>query len=79
MRTDLTDADPLVQAAAAVQVGLTAGRNLSPTDRWNSYLRIALTALGRERLETLATSHIEELARLSNEMHTLWAGLEAET
>jgi DNA-binding MarR family transcriptional regulator len=42
-------------------------------------VRIALTTLGRERLETLATSHIEELARLGNEMHTLWAGLEAET
>ena len=42
-------------------------------------VRIALTALGRERLETLATSHIEELGRLTNEMHALWAGLEAET
>ena len=42
-------------------------------------VRIALTTRGRERLETLAASHLEELARLTNQMHTLWAGLDAET
>jgi hypothetical protein len=41
-------------------------------------VRIALTDRGRERLEKLAASHLEELARLTNRMHTLWAGLDAE-
>src|SRR5215208_5323551 len=36
-------------------------------------VRIVLTGSGRERLEKLAASHLEELARLTNRMHTLWA------
>ena len=42
-------------------------------------VRIALTTRGRERLETLAASHLEELGRLTNQLHTLWAGLDADT
>ncbi|MEV4135635.1 PLP-dependent aminotransferase family protein [Dactylosporangium sp. NPDC049742] len=44
VRTHLTDADPIVHAAAGVHVGVTAGRTLTPTDSWNSHLRIAVTA-----------------------------------
>lgn len=33
-----------MHAAARVQVGVTAGRTLTPTDRWNSHIRIAVTA-----------------------------------
>jgi DNA-binding MarR family transcriptional regulator len=40
-------------------------------------VRLVLTGHGAERLETLAASHLEELARLTSQMHTLWAGLEA--
>jgi DNA-binding MarR family transcriptional regulator len=39
-------------------------------------VRVPLTAHGRERLEALAASHLEELARLTNRMPTLWAGLD---
>ena len=42
-------------------------------------VRLALTPRGAERLETLAASHLEELARLDSQMHALWAGLEART
>ena len=42
-------------------------------------VRIVLTASGRERLEKLAASHLEELARLTNRMHILWAGLDTDT
>jgi DNA-binding MarR family transcriptional regulator len=59
----------------AVTAGLVARQPDSEDART---VRIALTARGRERLETLAASHLEELARLTNQMHTLWAGLEAE-
>jgi DNA-binding MarR family transcriptional regulator len=73
----------LVRHHSAVELidrAVTAGLVTRQADSQDGRaVRIALTALGRERLETLATSHIEELARLSNEMHTLWAGLEAET
>ncbi len=41
-------------------------------------VRIALTARGSGRLEKLAASHLEELGRLTSQLHTLWAGLEAE-
>ena len=73
----------LVRHHSAVELidrAVTAGLVTRQADSQDGRtVRIALTALGRERLETLATSHIEELARLTNEMHTLWAGLEAET
>ncbi|MET0477052.1 MAG: MarR family transcriptional regulator [Actinomycetota bacterium] len=42
-------------------------------------VRVVLTDSGRERLEKLAASHLEELARLTNRMHTLWAGLDTDT
>ena len=60
----------------AVTAGLVARQPDSEDART---VRIALTARGRQRLETLAASHLEELARLTNQMHTLWAGLDAET
>ena len=60
----------------AVTAGLVARQPDSEDART---VRIALTARGRERLETLTASHLEELARLTNRMHTLWAGLDAET
>ena len=41
-------------------------------------VRIALTAQGRERLEMLAASHLEELDRMTSQLHTLWAGLETD-
>jgi DNA-binding MarR family transcriptional regulator len=41
-------------------------------------VRIALTPRGLERLERLAGSHLEELHRLSAELHSLWAGLDPE-
>ena len=60
----------------AVTAGLDARQPDSEDART---VRIALTARGRRALETLAASHLEELARLTNQMHTLWAGLDAET
>jgi DNA-binding MarR family transcriptional regulator len=60
----------------AVTAGLVARQ---PDSEDTRTVRVALTARGRERLETLAASHLEELARLTNQMHTLWAGLDAET
>ena len=42
-------------------------------------VRLVLTGDGAERLETLAASHLEELSRLTSQLHTLWAGLEATT
>ncbi|MEY2580900.1 MAG: hypothetical protein QOE09_749 [Ilumatobacteraceae bacterium] len=44
VRTDLDDADPLLHAAVQAGVGLTAGRTLTPTDHWNAYVRLAITA-----------------------------------
>jgi DNA-binding MarR family transcriptional regulator len=41
-------------------------------------VRVALTADGRKRLERLAAAHLEELDRMTSELHTLWAGLEAD-
>ena len=38
-------------------------------------VRVVLTPLGAERLETLAASHLEELRRLSSQLRTLWVGL----
>ncbi len=44
LRTHLHDADPIVQTAATVGVRLTSGRTLSPSERWNAHIRVALTA-----------------------------------
>jgi DNA-binding MarR family transcriptional regulator len=41
-------------------------------------VRLALTGLGSDRLETLTASHLEELDRLTSELNTLWRGLEPE-
>jgi DNA-binding MarR family transcriptional regulator len=60
----------------AVAAGLVTRRSDSEDGRT---VRIALTTRGRERLETLAASHLEELGRLTNQLHTLWAGLDADT
>jgi DNA-binding MarR family transcriptional regulator len=39
-------------------------------------VRLRLTRSGRKRLETLTTAHLEELARLEPELHSLWDGLD---
>jgi DNA-binding MarR family transcriptional regulator len=58
----------------------TAGLVARQTDAEDARtVRLVLTGHGAERLETLAASHLEELARLTSQMHTLWAGLEATT
>jgi DNA-binding MarR family transcriptional regulator len=59
----------------AVAAGLVV-RTADPDDART--VRIALTPHGSERLEVLAASHLEELGRLTGQLHTLWAGLEAE-
>jgi DNA-binding MarR family transcriptional regulator len=41
-------------------------------------VRIVLTTDGRKRLERLAAAHLEELDRMTSQLHTLWAGLEAD-
>jgi DNA-binding MarR family transcriptional regulator len=41
-------------------------------------VRIALTPLGQQRLERQAASPLEELNRLTSDLHTLWAGLDAD-
>jgi DNA-binding transcriptional MocR family regulator len=43
IRTDLDDTDPLLHAAAHAGVALTAGRTLTPTDHWSTYVRLAIT------------------------------------
>jgi DNA-binding MarR family transcriptional regulator len=63
----------LIDRAAAA--GLVARRADGEDART---VRIALTAHGRERLELLAASHLEELDRLTSQLHTLWAGLDAD-
>jgi len=40
-------------------------------------VRLALTALGRRRLERLSELHLEELRRLSPKFRPLWADLDA--
>jgi DNA-binding MarR family transcriptional regulator len=40
-------------------------------------VRVVLAPRGRERLERLTASHLEELDRLTSELHNLWVGLEA--
>ncbi|HZD75069.1 MAG TPA: MarR family winged helix-turn-helix transcriptional regulator, partial [Actinomycetota bacterium] len=39
-------------------------------------VRLALTELGGNRLDTLVASHLEELSRLTSHFNTLWQGLE---
>jgi DNA-binding MarR family transcriptional regulator len=41
-------------------------------------VRIVLTDDGLQRLERLAAAHLEELDRMTSQLHTLWAGLETE-
>jgi DNA-binding MarR family transcriptional regulator len=41
-------------------------------------VRLALTPLGRRRLERLAALHLEELRRLSPKVRPLWADLDPE-
>jgi DNA-binding MarR family transcriptional regulator len=38
-------------------------------------VRLHLSDSGRDRLETLTAAHLEELARLEPELHSLWDGL----
>jgi DNA-binding MarR family transcriptional regulator len=59
----------------AATAGLVARRADSEDGRT---VRITLTTDGRERLERLAAAHLEELDRLTSQLHTLWAGLEAD-
>lgn len=59
----------------AVAAGLVTRQVASEDART---VRIALTPLGLERLEGLAASHLEELNRLTSDLHALWAGLETE-
>jgi DNA-binding MarR family transcriptional regulator len=41
-------------------------------------VRLRLTPLGQERLTALSTLHLEELARLAQELPALWSGLAAD-
>jgi DNA-binding MarR family transcriptional regulator len=59
----------------AVSAGLVARRADNEDGRT---VRIALTTDGRERLERLAAAHVEELDRMTSQLHTLWTGLDAE-
>lgn len=43
VNTDLDDTDALVHAAAHAGVAITPGRTLTPTDHWNSHVRLAIT------------------------------------
>ena len=60
----------------AVTAGLVARQADSEDGRT---VRIVLTADGKKRLERLAASHLEELDRLTSRLHTLWAGLDADS
>jgi DNA-binding MarR family transcriptional regulator len=59
----------------AVGAGLVVRR--ADTDDARA-VRVVLAPHGRERLERLTASHLEELDRLTSELHTLWVGLESE-
>jgi DNA-binding MarR family transcriptional regulator len=59
----------------AVSAGLVARRADNEDGRT---VRIALTTDGRERLERLAAAHVQELDRMTSQLHTLWAGLDAD-
>jgi DNA-binding MarR family transcriptional regulator len=56
------------QAAGLVQ------RHPDATD--SRVVRLGLTGLGTNRLETLATLHLEELTRLGPQLQELWQGLD---
>ncbi len=56
------------QAAGLVE------RRTDPADA--RAVRLGLTALGKNRLDKLATAHLKELARLESELHALWEGLD---
>ena len=72
----------LIRHHSAVELidrAVAAGLVFRQTDSEDARtVRIALTPLGRERLEGLAASHLEELNRLTSDLHTLWAGLDAD-
>jgi DNA-binding MarR family transcriptional regulator len=72
----------LIRHHSAVELidrAVAAGLVFRQTDSEDARtVRIALTRLGRERLEGLATSHLEELNRLTSDLHPLWAGLDAD-
>jgi DNA-binding MarR family transcriptional regulator len=59
----------------AVTAGLVARRADTEDGRT---VRIVLTDDGRQRLERLAAAHLQELDRMTSQLHTLWAGLEAD-
>ncbi len=59
----------------AVAAGLVSRQTDSDDART---VRVALTPTGADRLEQLATSHLEELGRLSSQLQSLWAGLDAD-
>lgn len=59
VRTHLDDADPIVHAAARAHIGITAGRTLTPTDAWNSHIRIAVTTT-----DTALDTAVDRLADL---------------
>jgi DNA-binding MarR family transcriptional regulator len=50
-------------------------RSSDPDDQ--RVVRLALTPLGRRRLERLSAQHLEELRRLSPKFRPLWADLDA--
>ncbi len=56
------------QAAGLVE------RQTDPSD--GRAVRLGLTASGEDRLAELTAAHLEELARLEAELHTLWEGLD---
>jgi len=60
----------------AVAAGLVARQGDTEDAR---AVRVALTSLGARQLERLTSSHLEELNRLSSELHTLWVGLDEHT
>ena len=61
------------------EVVVVAGLVSRQTDSQDARtVRVGLTPLGQERLEGLAASHLEELDRLTSDLHTLWAGLDAD-
>jgi DNA-binding MarR family transcriptional regulator len=59
----------------AVAAGLVSRQTDSQDART---VRVGLTLLGQERLEGLAASHLEELDRLTADLHSLRAGLDAD-
>jgi DNA-binding MarR family transcriptional regulator len=61
----------LVDRAVAVDL---VRRTADPVD--HRVVRLALTNLGRNRLEALSAVHLEELKRLSPRLRGLWQGLE---